>query len=231
MYLFLTLLIIIFIILIFKKSSIENFNASPYNSFEVNKNEIEIHESMNEMKNLYIKYVQTIWNPNNWDTKYMISKNKINANIFVFKDFFRKIITRTLNNKFPDKTIEVSEIENIGWYNQDNSIIFDFDVNIINRKELWIIPIKAWIKLKSDKICLDIKDCIDIISKKIDDNVIGMEDIESDFELVFVLIDNLQKYDVKPVEYIDNYYQIKNILFLTDPFLTSGEEMRLKNIE
>lgn len=217
-------------IYIYNKNSETLFNVSPQNSYEVNTNQLDIHKTIDVSRDIYSSYLKK-----SFEGSYepLQISNKIYAHEFVLRDILQNITKDQLNKRFPDNPIEVSEIESVGFVEntETNSVVFNFDINLINRRVMWIIPVKVWIKMDSTKICEQTKGCVETVSQLIRDNLINKNDILKYFELLNVSLDNIRKYTIKPIDSSSpGYFQIKNTLFLTEPFLTSGEEMRLKNV-
>lgn len=217
-------------IYIYNKNSETLFNVSPQNSYEVNTNQLDIHKTIDVSRDIYSSYLKK-----SFEGSYepLQISNKIYAHEFVLRDILQNITKDQLNKRFPDNPIEVSEIESVGFVEntETNSVVFNFDINLINRRVMWIIPVKVWIKMDATKICEQTKGCVETVSQLIRDNLINKNDILKYFELLNVSLDNIRKYTIKPIDSSSpGYFQIKNTLFLTEPFLTSGEEMRLKNV-
>lgn len=206
------------------------FNVSPQNSYEVNTNKLDIHNRIDISRDVYSSALENSFESSDIPLEI---QNKIYAQEFTLRDTLEKITKDELNKRFPDSPIEVSEIESVGFIEntETNSVIFNFDINLINRRVMWIIPVKVWIKLDATKICEQTLGCVETVSQLIRQNLTNKNDILGYFNLINVRLDNLKKYTIKPIDSSSpDYFQIKNTLFLTEPFLTSGEEMRLKNV-
>lgn len=226
------LLIVAYIIYYFtiRIKFLEKFNVSPSNSYNINENILDIHKKINISRDIYSSALQKKFENIN---KIMEINNKIYAQDFILRNLLENFTKEELNKLFPDSPIEVSEIENIGWDEKikPDSVIFNFDINLINRNVRWIIPIKVWIQLNTKILCEKSIGCVETISQFIRENIISNNEIIKNFKLLDITIENIKKYEIKPMDLSNpDYYQIKNKLYLTEPFLTSREEIRLKNI-
>lgn len=227
----LTILILVTIFFLYYNNftgNFEHFDISPVNSFNVNENKLDIHKINEESKQQYISNILKEWSGS---SQLKPVENKINAKDFVFKKLFETVVKEEFNKKFNKQKIDVSEIEAIGFYNETNGIIYNFDINLIDRENMWIIPIKVWLKFSTTNICSQVDNCVELITQQLANNLIKMDILKQNCILEFILLNEFKKYNIEPAHYGDNYFQIKNKLYLTEPFLTSGDEMRLKNID
>ena len=226
----LTILLVITSFLIYNNYNkvLETFMVSPINSYSVNENKLDIYKKIDISKDIYSSSLEKKFGKIN--LKEM--SDKIYANEFVLRNLLQTITKDELNNQFPDGKIEVSEIEMIGWdeVTNSNSVIFNFDINLINRNVMWIIPVKAWIQLDTTQICQQTRGCVETISQLIKDNVIKTSDLSKYFKLIGIKINDIKKNEITGIDPSSpNYFQIKNRLYLTEPFFTSREEIQLKN--
>lgn len=224
--LFFTILILFTIMLLYNTTFIENFDISPSNSYKVKENILDIHENIEQSRNLYIQKLTREWKNNTFN----MVNIKSYAKEFVLRNLLEKVIKDGLNKKFIDEKIIVSEIESIGWYNNLDEIIFNFEINIINRDKMWIIPVNTWVIFNTKNLCNNNTNCLDLIMQQLKENLLTINDIDKYFQIGFISYTDENKYNVKPNEYLPEYFQIKNKLHLTEPFLTSREEMGIKNV-
>lgn len=226
MYNLILFLIIVLIVIYFTNYTKETFDVSPSNSFSVNENKLEIHEKIHELREKYITNIKNTWGENG-----LQSLNKsIFAKDYIYKKLLEDFVKDDLNNKFENTKIESGEIEKMGIKDDGNSVIFNFEILLINRIEMWVFPVEIWVKFNIANLCKEKNNCMILVEQQKGDNLLTDNDIKNNFLLEFVLpIDN-KYYTVKPKENGFDYFRIKNNLYLTEPFLTSREEMRLKNI-
>jgi hypothetical protein len=148
---------------------------------------------------------------------------------FPFNNIIKKMIADYIKNVgvFNKDKIEINaDINRLYWKNDGNNRLFIFNVNLLNNTRFMTrnIQVKIMIKninnftngndyrtdvpsatLTSSTDMLYIKLDTDNYFSKIKDNYTGIDKLEP------------------------NYYNIKNTLFLMDPFLTSGNNMILTN--
>ena len=212
------------------------FNIVPYNSFEVPRN---------KQDNLFqaeTKRLDELLATVNRDTlpDYRSTYTK-HPSYFRFKhnETFKNFLLKTINqvlkrdpNYAKSKFVFVREIYNLYWNdtnqsktNQTNStrhFIFNVDLND---------PIKAFTRRL--KVYLTVTN----INKYLDDNGEYSEVAitPDDISLQYIGTDNALTYftvspsasDILGEKNLNSYYRTKNTLFLLDPFITSGNDMRI----
>lgn len=219
---FLGILIIIFcIFIVFNKESFSNVVG--YNNIFIPVNRIPsaYDNETKEITNIFNKlFKQDLCN---FDlSTYKLYNNYIE---FPFNNIIKKMLSDYLKksvDKFKKDKIEInSDINHMYWKDVNNDRLFIFNVNLLNNTHFLTrnIQVKIIIKnikdfMNNDNYRTDIPAAklilsTDILCIKLDvDNYSKIEDTIQGF-------DNLQP----------NFYNIKNSLYLMDPFITSGKDM------
>jgi hypothetical protein len=163
---------------------------------------------------------------------------------FPFETPFKKFIIdylKTNLDKFKGHKLEItSDINKLYYKDIGNDRIFIFNVNIVDNTKFMTRNIR--IKLKIKDIIKFIRDDTDYtgyvgMNKKQEaainyrTNIPAQTTINS-IELLSIRLDknNYARFELNGVDSLrPDYYQIKNVLGLMDPFLTSGKDMIVTN--
>lgn len=201
----------------------DNFSIYPYNSndiAEISKTELEIQtEQINELLTKEFSDKEE-YNPYKVNTS--LFKEIPFFENFIYEKDLKKIFIKKLSSsllpKFPDlDLISTSQLKNIKY--KDISLDRHFILNIIVTSKKYSFTrefICYFIINNINNYLLDSGEYIPIANLKTQD-VIFKYITETKIENTKVLLP-------KPLL---NYYEIKNKLFLLDPFLTSGKEMQI----
>ncbi|NBP15331.1 hypothetical protein EBU95_13165 [bacterium] len=208
---------------------IDPFNAVPYNAFEIPKNQQDnlFQAETKRLDELFVSINRDVLpDYRNTFTKY--------PSYFRFKhsETFRKFLLNVINPVLKkdsyytkSKFVFIRDIYNLYWNDDKNStrhFIFNVDLND---------PVKAF--TRKLKVYLTVVN----INKYLGDNgefsdaSIALEDIA----LQYIGTDNPLTYftvapklgEILDERNLDNYYRTRNTLFLLDPFVTTGKEMRI----
>jgi hypothetical protein len=154
---------------------------------------------------------------------------------FPFETPFKKFIIdylKTNLDKFKGHKLEItSDINKLYYKDIGNDRIFIFNVNIVDNTKFMTRNIR--IKLKIKDIIKFIRDEIDYSYKKEEAAVnyrtnIPSHTVINDIDLLSIRLDknNYARFELNGIDSLrPDYYEIKNVLGLTEPFLTSGKNM------
>jgi hypothetical protein len=227
LYIIIILLLICFTSKFFNKFTekfTSNYNIVGYNNLSL---PIKIIPSIYDNETIEItKLLDNIFKVSNCDfdlSKYTIYSTYIE---FPFNNIIKKMIADYIKNNidtFTNDKIEInSDINHLYWKNEGDDRLFIFNVNLLNNTRFMVRNIQVKILIKNIKKFMNDNDyktnipaatlisSTDILCIKLDtDNYLRNTDING--------FDKLK----------EPYYQIKNKLFLMDPFLTSGDNIKV----
>lgn len=220
-------IIIILIVFIYSFFTIETFTVTPYNSSKV---------PLNKQDTLYekeIKELNQIFEQTNSQGFPAVKSFQIMPGYLKFpmQKSFNKIILQRLNSIFKNskkyrktKFKIVKDMYDIRWKDIEGSRHFVFNIDINNDTLKWTRRLRMYVIVKDIKRFLtDTGEYIqtnNFNSQGIEINTIALE--ESTVRLLIGGIDG----EIGNEKYY-NYYNIKNVLYLMDPFLTSGKDMMI----
>jgi hypothetical protein len=237
-------IILLFLILcilyyIFFQPSQENYITSivAYNSVSIPKNEVP---SVFETET---KELTQIFKDLSKDNDFKIDKYSIQNPYlpFPFNNHLKKFVIDYIKNnvsKFKEDKLEItSDLNDIYWVDKGNDRIFIFNLNLINNTtfmsrnivvKMLIKDIKKFIKGPNDYSVNEVVDTQNALTNY--KTNIPVATMLNSGELLGI---KLGKVDIIRSRLIGMdkldlpYYQIKNILHLMDPFVTSGKDMTI----
>lgn len=216
-------------------SSFENFKVVGYNNPEVPSYDIPsvFETETNELNELFLKLSK--------DSDFNTSQYKLQNTYlpFPFNNPLKKYIVDYLKMnvaKYKKDKLEImSDINNIYWMDNGNDRLFVFNINLVNNTKFMTRNVQ--VKLRVKDIQKFIKNDSDYSTgEEIQDKLtnyrtnIPEATMINSFELSGIRLgtNNFSHFSLKGLDKLDYpYYQIKNILYLMDPFLTSGKDMTI----
>lgn len=160
---------------------------------------------------------------------------------FPFEASIKKLIIdymKTNINKFKGQKLEITtDLNKLNYKDYDNDRLFIFNINLVNNTKFMTRNLRVKIKIKDIKNFIkDSKDYGFDSSKEEKDidylTNIPSQTVINSTELLSIRLDknNYARFELAGIDSLyPNYYQIKNVLGLMDPFVTSGRDMLISD--
>jgi hypothetical protein len=219
-------MIILLVLYIYFFLPIEGFNVTSYNDSKVPLNKQDtLYET--EMKTLNEIFEQT--NLQGFPEVYSFQKYP-NYLKLPIQSLFSEILLQRLNDIFSknenykkSKFVIIKDMYDINWKDIETSRHFVFNIDVQNKTFNWAKRLRVYVIVNDIKSFLtDTGEYFEQIDKNLLSNII-VNTIALEESTVRLLIGGRD--DEIDKENYYNYYNIKNVLYLMDPFLTSGKDM------
>lgn len=226
MYKLIFFIILFFILYKFFYKNVDTFNIVGYNSFKLPSGDLDTVNFTNDLQRKLMNIPTNIDLDFNVKNYLLINNNLTFPLDKIFKDYILNYLRK--HNIYANDNIYIQgKIENIYFKDENNIRTYIFMFNLVNSTLYFSANIK--IKLIINNISL-------FLDNSRNDGINYPSYINTDDNLKNQLISNMfikginlssnNKFNIPQVDKLyPDYYQIKNTLYLMDPFITSGKDM------
>lgn len=158
---------------------------------------------------------------------------------FPFEAAIKKLIIdymKTNIDKFKGQKLEITtDLNKLYYKDSGNDRLFIFNISLVNNTKFMSRNLRVQIKIKDIKKFIKDSTEYGFVEKKEEHEIdyrtnIPAQTVINSTEILSIRLDknNYARFELEGLDSLrPNYYQIKNILGLMDPFLTSGRDMVL----
>jgi hypothetical protein len=222
------ILLVLLVLFIYSLLPIEGFNVTSYNNSRVPLNKQDtLYET--EIKTLNEIFEQT--NLQGFPEVYSFQKLP-NYLKFPMQSSFSEIVLQRLNDIFSkskdykqSEFVIIKDMYDIKWKDIETSRHFVFNIDVRNKTFNWAKRLRIYVIVNDIKSFLtDTGEYFEPVDKNLLPNII-VNTISLEESTERLLIGGIDA-EIGNESYY-NYYKIKNVLYLMDPFLTSGKDMAI----